>query len=90
MAGGHGDHNPLRVDPAIERWAHMREHVYENFKFTRRNTRFLTVWGLVIPGLLIWGSLSFYDRYDIRGLTAGDNPLKHPPSTQQKSTSDKE
>ncbi|RUS34873.1 hypothetical protein BC938DRAFT_478124 [Jimgerdemannia flammicorona] len=37
-----GDHNLLKVDPAIERWALMRENTYKHFTWSPRNTLGLT------------------------------------------------
>ncbi|KAI8060786.1 hypothetical protein BC940DRAFT_311335 [Gongronella butleri] len=42
-----GEH--LKVDPAIERWAHMRENTHLYFGWNKRTTRRSLFWGIVIP-----------------------------------------
>ncbi|RUP52259.1 hypothetical protein BC936DRAFT_149828 [Jimgerdemannia flammicorona] len=49
-----GDHNLLKVDPAIERWALMRENTYKHFTWSPRNTRIVFFLGIVIPVGLTW------------------------------------
>ncbi|GJF00769.1 hypothetical protein PsYK624_170700 [Phanerochaete sordida] len=52
MAGGHD--GPVKLDPAIERWNHMREAVYKHFRYTR-STTIISVLGLaVFPGLIYY------------------------------------
>ncbi|EIE80957.1 hypothetical protein G6F57_000361 [Rhizopus arrhizus] len=44
----------LKVDPAIEKWAHLRENTHLYFSFNKRNTRRSLFWGIAIPvGLTI-------------------------------------
>eukprot|EP00042_Codosiga_hollandica_P013707 m.31159 g.31159 ORF g.31159 m.31159 type:complete len:83 (+) comp41632_c0_seq1:165-413(+) len=45
---GHG----FIKDPAIERWASMRERTGEFFKWTPRTTRAAVLWGVVVPVVL--------------------------------------
>ncbi|KAI0956880.1 hypothetical protein AcW1_005456 [Taiwanofungus camphoratus] len=50
MAG----HGYTKLDPAIERWNHMRENVYKHFRFTPRTT-FQSICGLVLfPGAILY------------------------------------
>lgn len=44
----------LKVDPAIERWASLRENTHLYFKWNQRNVRRSLFWGVAIPvGLTI-------------------------------------
>ncbi|KAL9542797.1 hypothetical protein MBANPS3_008434 [Mucor bainieri] len=44
----------LKIDPAIERWAHLRENTHLYFKWNQRNVRRSLFWGVAIPvGLTI-------------------------------------
>lgn len=51
----------MQHDPSIERWAAMRENVYQHFKFTRRNTRTIMLLGVVVPVAI--GALCL--KYDV-------------------------
>jgi len=55
MAGGHGGHNPVKLDTAVESWSYMRENVYKTFKFTPRTTSLSLIWGLAVPVALYYG-----------------------------------
>lgn len=54
MAGGW-----LRFDPAIEKWAVMRETTPQHFRFTHRNLVISLVFCVVVPG----GLYFLADRY---------------------------
>ncbi|KAI9473400.1 MAG: hypothetical protein EXX96DRAFT_487982 [Benjaminiella poitrasii] len=44
----------LKVDPAIERWATLRENTHLYFAWNKRTTRRTLLWGVVVPvGLTI-------------------------------------
>ncbi|KAI7897752.1 uncharacterized protein BX663DRAFT_444471 [Cokeromyces recurvatus] len=44
----------LKVDPAIERWAHLRENTHLYFGWNKRTTRQTLLWCLAVPvGLTI-------------------------------------
>lgn len=44
----------LKIDPAIERWAHLRENTHLYFAWNKRNARRSLFWGIAIPvGLTI-------------------------------------
>lgn len=44
-----GDHNLLKVDPAIERWAHLRENTHLYFAWNKRNVRAALLWMVAVP-----------------------------------------
>lgn len=39
----------IKLDPAIERWASLRENTHLYFAWNKRNTRRSLFWGVVIP-----------------------------------------
>ncbi|KAI9361743.1 hypothetical protein BD770DRAFT_360343 [Pilaira anomala] len=39
----------LKIDPAIERWAHLRENTHLYFAWNKRNARRSLFWGIAIP-----------------------------------------
>ncbi|KAI8143709.1 hypothetical protein BJV82DRAFT_668156 [Fennellomyces sp. T-0311] len=39
----------IKLDPAIERWAHLRENTHLYFGWNKRNTRRSIVWLAVVP-----------------------------------------
>ncbi|KAI8991684.1 hypothetical protein BDF20DRAFT_812567 [Mycotypha africana] len=39
----------IKIDPAIERWAHMRENTHLYFKWNKRTTRRSLLWGVAVP-----------------------------------------
>ncbi|CAO3645873.1 unnamed protein product [Mucor hiemalis] len=39
----------LKVDPAIERWASLRENTHLYFKWNKRNARRSLFWGIAVP-----------------------------------------
>ncbi|GAA5810333.1 hypothetical protein MFLAVUS_003754 [Mucor flavus] len=44
----------LKIDPAIERWAHLRENTHLYFAWNKRTARRSLFWGIAIPiGLTI-------------------------------------
>ena len=47
MGGEH--HEVLRHDPAIERWATMRESTLAHFKWNPRTVGMSILWGVVVP-----------------------------------------
>ncbi|KAF9514876.1 hypothetical protein BS47DRAFT_1294607, partial [Hydnum rufescens UP504] len=71
-----------QTDPAIERWALMRENLYQNFRFTPIKTRQTIVLMIGFPllgGLLAWSTDA---RYDWAGKTKGTSLLRSPPAPQ--------
>ncbi|KAI9489464.1 hypothetical protein BDB00DRAFT_876337 [Zychaea mexicana] len=39
----------IKLDPAIERWAHLRENTHLYFGWNKRNTRRSLVWLAIVP-----------------------------------------
>ncbi|KAI8983818.1 hypothetical protein BDB01DRAFT_843145 [Pilobolus umbonatus] len=39
----------LKIDPALERWAAMRENTHLHFKWNSSNVRKSLFWGIAIP-----------------------------------------
>lgn len=39
----------LKNDPAIDKWATMRENTVKHFKWTPRTTRKAVMWGVLVP-----------------------------------------
>ncbi|KAI8381144.1 uncharacterized protein BYT42DRAFT_565433 [Radiomyces spectabilis] len=39
----------LKADPAVERWAHVRENTHLWFTWNKRNTRKTLLWGIIVP-----------------------------------------
>ncbi|WVR04076.1 hypothetical protein IAU60_001075 [Kwoniella sp. DSM 27419] len=80
MVGGHGGFEPVKMDPAIERWSQMRENVYQHFKFTRRATRQVFTWGLLVPATIALIAVSFDNTHDWAGKQRGSSLLKGAPA----------
>ncbi|KAK1920828.1 hypothetical protein DB88DRAFT_501189 [Papiliotrema laurentii] len=79
--GGHGDFHPVKLDPSLERWALMRENVYQHFKWTPRTTRHVMIWGVIIP-FATYFTLSHFDRrYDYAGKFKNQSLLRIPPKS---------
>ncbi|WVN90386.1 uncharacterized protein L203_105622 [Cryptococcus depauperatus CBS 7841] len=78
MAGGNW--NAVKIDPAIERWAHMRENVYQNFKFTPKTTKQVVIYGLVLPALTATIAIAFNKKYDWAGKQKGSSLLAGTPA----------
>jgi len=86
LAGSHNPNErmphgwePVKLDPAVERWAYMRENVYTTFKFTTRNTPVIILYMVVVPyGLYksIEWSMKSYDLRPSRRGTASPKPEK--------------
>ncbi|WOO78892.1 uncharacterized protein LOC62_02G002431 [Vanrija pseudolonga] len=67
-------------DPALDRWAAMRENVYQHYKFTRTITRQTVALGLVLP-IAIYAVAAVYDnKYDWAGKLKGSSLLRNPPA----------
>jgi len=74
-----GDHGALKHDPAIERWAAMRDDVYRHFRFTRRNTPKVVFWGLAVPAGVIYLAFLQDAKWDWRGKLKGQSLLRNQP-----------
>lgn len=48
----------LKVDPAIERWAAMRESTVRHFRITTRTVRAGILWGVVVPLMIYEGAIA--------------------------------
>ncbi|EUC67304.1 transmembrane protein, putative, partial [Rhizoctonia solani AG-3 Rhs1AP] len=44
-----GDHGALKIDPAIERWAAMRDNLWKGFRMTPYAAPRVTLWLGVVP-----------------------------------------
>ncbi|WVQ94317.1 hypothetical protein IAU59_001396 [Kwoniella sp. CBS 9459] len=73
MAGGHGGF-------AIERWSQMRENVFQHFKFTKKTTRQVFTWGLIVPAAIALISVTFDNKYDWAGKQRGSSLLRGTPA----------
>ncbi|KZV80722.1 hypothetical protein EXIGLDRAFT_406555 [Exidia glandulosa HHB12029] len=71
MAGGHGQ----KTDPAIERWAYMRENVYKHFQFTPTAVKRVVALGIVVPTLCYMIAADQSYKWDWRGKRKGDSLL---------------
>ncbi|KAI9354052.1 hypothetical protein DFJ73DRAFT_827712 [Zopfochytrium polystomum] len=67
----HGHQSPLLIDPAIEKWFHMKEMTAPYFKFNRRTTTFVLTFAVVVPYALYYGSKKFAGL-KLRGLRQGE------------------
>jgi len=79
MAGGNSP--MLRTDPAIERWASMRDNVYQHFKFTPLKTRQVVGLMVVAPALCCLLASVTDNKYDWAGKGKNDTLLRTPPAT---------
>jgi len=76
----HHHHEPtLKLDPAIERWRMMRDHIHQGFRFTRYNTGPALLYGAIIPVAFFTMAYVTKDRWDFAGKQRGDSLLKRPP-----------
>ncbi|ORY25256.1 hypothetical protein BCR39DRAFT_544657 [Naematelia encephala] len=88
MAGGHGHgYTPVKYDPAIDKWAHMREHVYEHFKFTPKNTRALLFVAGAVPFFTYLGCTAFNRKYDVLAPPRDQSMLAKPLAPPRSSSS---
>ncbi|BEI80186.1 hypothetical protein CcaverHIS002_0107150 [Cutaneotrichosporon cavernicola] len=78
-----GHNNPLLVDPSIDRWAAMRENVYQHFKFSRAITYKVLRWAVIVPGIT-FAVASIYDgKLDWAGKRREDSLLANPPKKEE-------
>ncbi|AFR99005.2 hypothetical protein J008_06999 [Cryptococcus neoformans] len=80
MAGGHGHFEPVKLDPAIERWSQMRENVYQHFRFTPQKTRQVFTYALLLPALVAGISWAYDKKYDWAGKQKGSSLLANTPA----------
>ncbi|KZT59763.1 hypothetical protein CALCODRAFT_493267 [Calocera cornea HHB12733] len=78
-------HEPtLRLDPAIERWRLMRDHIHEGFRFTRYNTGPALWYAVAIP--VAFYAMAYYtkDKWDWSGKRREDSLLRKVPEPSTK------
>ncbi|OZJ04069.1 hypothetical protein BZG36_04661 [Bifiguratus adelaidae] len=63
-----GDDHLLRVDPEIEKWAHMRENTHKYFGWSRKTVRLTMAWAVAVPVALTYLAYKTDDRWNF---TAG-------------------
>ncbi|TPX36146.1 hypothetical protein SmJEL517_g01670 [Synchytrium microbalum] len=61
---GHGKYPPV-IDPAIEKWYHMKENTHAYWTFNSQTLKYSFVFGLAIPALVWWGSDS-WGKYSVK------------------------
>jgi len=83
MAGGHGGHNPVKLDTAVESWSYMRENVYKTFKFTPRTTSLSLIWGLAVPVALYYGIVGQDMKWDWQGKKRNESLSLKPPTSSE-------
>ncbi|KAI8815946.1 uncharacterized protein EV422DRAFT_572288 [Fimicolochytrium jonesii] len=70
--GGHGKYPALLIDPAIEKWYHMKESTHAYYRFNRRTAAFGIILTLVIPGFFYWGSSTYMNKVQPMGARRGE------------------
>ncbi|GAB5592157.1 hypothetical protein Unana1_07057 [Umbelopsis nana] len=75
-----GDHNLLKVDPAIERWAHLRENTHLYFAWNKRNTRAAMLWMVAVPVGLTYLAYKTDRKWDFAGAQSKDELLQRQPA----------
>jgi len=82
MAGGHGDghYHPVKIDPAVERWNLMRENTYQTFKFNRKITQNVIMFGLVVPAAIGFVAYRYDNVFDWAGKMKGSNLRREAPA----------
>ncbi|SCZ98374.1 BZ3500_MvSof-1268-A1-R1_Chr7-1g09115 [Microbotryum saponariae] len=72
MAGGGHGYQPVKIDPAVESWAYMRENVWRHFRFTNRTTRLSLIWGVLVPVAVYAVALRTDLKWDVIGAKKDD------------------
>ncbi|GMK54547.1 hypothetical protein CspeluHIS016_0111330 [Cutaneotrichosporon spelunceum] len=78
-----GKNHPLLHDPAIDRWAAMRENVYQHFKFSRSATTKVMTWAVIVPVITFAVAVAYDDKLDWAGKRRGESLLANPPKKEQ-------
>jgi hypothetical protein len=52
---GPGKYPSLLIDPAVEKWAHMKENTPYYFQFNKKTTKAVAFYLLIVPGILYYG-----------------------------------
>ncbi|KAI8842950.1 hypothetical protein BC829DRAFT_492221 [Chytridium lagenaria] len=71
--GGHSERPVVLIDPAIEKWYHMRENNNTHFKFDRRTLRFSLYAVVLFPAFLYAGSKYYLNTIKPLGSRREDN-----------------
>ncbi|KAJ3201216.1 hypothetical protein HK099_002331 [Clydaea vesicula] len=74
-SSGKSKYPALLIDPAIEKWYHMKENTHAYFKFNRRTITYSVMLTLVVPGLIFLGCYKWHHALDFTGLGRGESPL---------------
>ncbi|TPX45544.1 hypothetical protein SeMB42_g03960 [Synchytrium endobioticum] len=53
------------IDPAIEKWYHMKENTHAYWTFNPRTLRYTFWFALVVPAFFWWGSAS-WGKYSVK------------------------
>ncbi|KAL9936539.1 hypothetical protein V8E36_004607 [Tilletia maclaganii] len=80
MAGGEGGYQPVKLDPAIERHQLNQSTMYQRFRLTAGNSRFVIFWGIVFPVGIYALAKATDGTYDWRSKTRADSLLSRPPA----------
>ncbi|RKO96875.1 hypothetical protein CAUPRSCDRAFT_1704, partial [Caulochytrium protostelioides] len=60
------------IDPAIEKWSHMRDNTEHFFRFTPRTVRYSLLFAVAIPLTIGYIYAKDADRYSFLGARQGD------------------
>ncbi|KND04588.1 uncharacterized protein SPPG_08832 [Spizellomyces punctatus DAOM BR117] len=71
MAGG-GKYPPVLIDPAIEKWYHMKENTHAYYKLNRRAVGIGAMLTVVLPAAVFLGSWAWMGSFQPRGAGRGD------------------
>ncbi|ORX94054.1 hypothetical protein K493DRAFT_261802 [Basidiobolus meristosporus CBS 931.73] len=78
---GHNDHSLIH-DPAIDRWATMRETTYQHFRWTRRTVSLSVLYLVAIPVGLTYLAYKTHDK-DFEGKGNGFTWRRDVPEKKQ-------
>ncbi|KAJ3122570.1 hypothetical protein HK098_002749 [Nowakowskiella sp. JEL0407] len=73
--GHHGKYPALLIDPAIEKWAHMKESTTHHYKINNRTLKITFTFLVAIPAFLYWGAAAYKDKFAFQGVTNGESSL---------------
>ncbi|KAI9321237.1 hypothetical protein BX666DRAFT_2023387 [Dichotomocladium elegans] len=75
---GHG----IKIDPSIERWAHLRENTHLYFGWNKRNTRRSILWLAVVPVGLTVLAYKTQDLWDLAASQTKAQMNKEKPASE--------
>jgi hypothetical protein len=58
----------ILVDPAIEKWYHMKENTQYYYKLNTRTVRYAAISLIAVPALLFYGYRKYHLGFELRGL----------------------